>query len=143
MEKQKRKIRPLFVIAGVFLILMSILVAFYIIGSRSMASQGICQSSECFISSANSCGNSTFYSTEDIGLVMYETKDCFFVKTVVKTNDNELPEVKALVEGKSLICNYNYGEFDNRWINSLSDGIENCQGDLKEAIGSLIVFSAS
>lgn len=142
MEKQKRKIRPWLIVAGVFLILMGILVAFYIIGSRSMAGRGICQDSDCFITAANACENSTFYSTEDIGLVMYETKDCFFVKTIVKTNDNELPEVTSLVEGKSLICKYNYGEFDNGWINSLSDGIESCQGDLKEALGSLIVFSA-
>ncbi|MBU2522943.1 MAG: hypothetical protein KKE23_01480 [Nanoarchaeota archaeon] len=47
-----------------------------------------------------------------------------------------------LWKAKSLICQYYSGEFDSRWIDSISDGLEYCRGDLKDAIGELIIFSA-
>ena len=140
-EKQKRIIRPWFIVAGV-LVFFLIFPIMYIFGSVDMAKNaGICKTKECFITAANSCENSTFYSTEDIGFVKYETSGCFFMKTLMNANKEELPEIKELVEGKSLICQYDYGNFDSRWIDSISDGIEFCQGDLKEAIGELFLFS--
>lgn len=139
-ETQKRKIRPWLIAAGVFVFLL-IFPIFYILGSVDMAQQGICKTEECFIEAANSCENSTFYSTEDIGFIKYETSGCFFMKTIVSTNKAELPEIKELIEGKSLICQYDFGLFNEDWMNSLSENIEYCQGDLKEAIGELVLFT--
>lgn len=142
-EAQKRKTKLWLIIAGAgILFFFLILPMLYFIGSADMSKQaGICKTKDCFITAANSCENSTFYSTEDIGFIKYETSECFFMKTLMNANKEELPEIKELVEGKSLICQYDYGNFDSRWIDSISDGIEYCQGDLKEAIGELFLFS--
>ena len=144
MMEQKRKIRPGFIIAGILVIIFGFSMMYFMGASYKNASEqsGICKTDECFISAANLCENSTFYSNEDLGFVRYETSECFFMKTVVKANDKEIPEVKEMVEGKGLLCQYDFGNFDEKWISSISDDLENCQGPLKDAIGELILFSA-
>lgn len=37
-------------------------------------------------------------------------------------------------------CVYSPGQFNGQWTTSLIDGIEDCQGELKDAIGQLLLL---
>ena len=100
-----------------------------------------CEDAQCFISEANSCKKATFESMEDHGKVSYSSSKCIVTKTFVSAVEGENEEIKKLLEGKSLTCEYNEGEFDENIVNSLILGIENCEGELKDTIGQLIVFA--
>lgn len=100
-----------------------------------------CETKECFISAANNCENISLKSTEEYGAVNYSAKDCVFTKTIVGLNDNETQEMQDLLEGKYFTCNYTKGNFDQNWTASLMFGIENCEGELREIIGMLMIFA--
>jgi hypothetical protein len=95
-----------------------------------------CDSKDCFVSKAKECGTAQLEVTEDIGIIKYETDGCTFKKTIVTLDDTE--EMKALLEGKSLTCSYE--EFNQEWMDSLVEDIEDCDGELKEIIGKLVLF---
>ena len=101
-----------------------------------------CTDKECFISEAKACKDSSLTLAEDVGVLRYSTsKDCVFTKTLVSLNANETQEMKTLLEGKSMACKYEEGEFDRRLVTSLIFGMEYCNGELKDALGQLIVFA--
>ena len=98
-----------------------------------------CTTKDCFIDVANMCTELSLTMTEEAGVFMYSSSEnCVFTKTLV-TADETL-EVKKLLEGKSLTCQYSEGKFDSRWINSLVFGIEYCNGELKDTLVSLLAF---
>ncbi len=98
-----------------------------------------CATKECFIASANNCDADGLTLTEDAGTFTYVSKGCVFTKTLVRTEGT--PEIKGLLEGKSLTCAYEKGSFDARWVNSLVYGVELCEGELKDAIVGLLLFA--
>jgi hypothetical protein len=136
MEKKVKKINWPQIIVGLTMILCGMALAIYKINYAGLQ----CDTRECFMAAANECQNVEFISQEKIGTVQYRSKDCVFKKTLVRTDGNELPELKALLEGKSLTCEYAVGQFDKRWMTTLIYGINYCEGDLKENIGSLLLF---
>ncbi len=97
-----------------------------------------CTTKDCFVTSANNCEELLIKVTEEAGTFAYSTKGCLFTKTVLSVNEE--PELKQLLEGKSMTCTYTQGEFDMRLINGLIFGIENCSGDLKDALTGLLAF---
>lgn len=119
----------LLIVGGVFFIFLS------------HPSGGVCQSKQCLIDAANDCGSAEFNTQESYGEVNYLTYDCTFIKNVTKLDAGEPEVVKKMLEGKGLYCTYEKGAFDERWVNSLTLGLDNCKGDLRESIGNLI-FSA-
>ena len=105
-----------------------------------------CTTVECFVGAANECEETILELGEDIGVVEYYTQldssgFCILNKKIIKVSDNEDPVVKRMLEGKNLICAYKKGGFNERWVSSLIYDIENCEGELKESIGQLIVLS--
>lgn len=100
-----------------------------------------CNDKTCFISAANDCKDTSLTLTEDFGVLKYSSKDCIFTKTLVSLNANETEEMKTLLEGKSMTCKYENGKFDQRLVTSLIYGTEYCDGELKDALGQLIVFA--
>jgi len=108
------------------------------------ASQNLmaCSDKDCFISAANDCQALNLIVAEDFGTIEYSSSaGCVFTKTLVNLNDNETQEMKNLLQGKSMTCAYEKGKFDSRLVTSLIYGMENCQGELKDDLGKLIVFS--
>src|SRR5208283_1204457 len=101
-----------------------------------------CNDTDCFVTAANSCGNASILYTDDVGTFNYTTTNCVFFKTLVSLNANESQDMKSALEGKNMTCIYDQGQFDQRWVSSLLYGTENCTGDLKEALGELIVFTS-
>ena len=62
-------------------------------------------------------------------------------ETLVSANADETSDMKKLLEGKSMMCNYEKGKFDARLVTTLIYGMEYCEGDLKDILGQLIVFA--
>ena len=101
-----------------------------------------CSDKTCFIAAANDCENVNLTITDNVGTFSYSSSDsCIFTKTLVSLNANESQEMKNLLEGKNMTCIYERGKFDQRWVTSLIYGIENCQGELKDRLGDLTVFT--
>ena len=98
-------------------------------------------SMEQFISSADNCHDARFKSEQDIGTFEYRSEDCVFTKTLVSLNKNESQEMKDLLEGKTLTCKYEQFNFNEKWADSLLYDIEDCEGELKEIIGQLMLFT--
>lgn len=110
--------------------------------NQSNTAPGACNDTNCFISAANNCGNESIMYTDSVGTFNYTTSNCVFFKTLVSLNANESQDMKSALEGKNMTCIYDQGQFDPRWVPSLLYGTENCTGDLKEALGELIVFTS-
>jgi hypothetical protein len=100
------------------------------------------QDTAAFISAANDCRAMNLTVTNVVGTFSYQsTSDCVLLKTLVKMNASETPEVKKMVEGKSIVCGYSKGNFDSRWVTTLIGGMEYCHGDLRDGMAELIVFT--
>jgi hypothetical protein len=95
-----------------------------------------------FIAAANNCTNMNLTDNEDIGtFYLTSSQGCVFTKTLVHLNDSEMQGMKTMLEGTNLTCSYTQGNFDSRWVTSLVGGIEYCNGDLKDAIAKLTIFT--
>ncbi|MBI4140582.1 hypothetical protein HY485_01960 [Candidatus Woesearchaeota archaeon] len=138
--KMQKHYRSLLLALGLLLIL-------FVAGCAAPSKQtppqiAACATKECFISAANDCNEVSLTLSEDIGVFKYaSSKDCVFTKTLVSANENEAPEMKKLLSGKSLSCTYKNGAFDERWVTSLVFGTEYCDGKLKEILGQLVLFA--
>ncbi|MFA5887871.1 MAG: hypothetical protein WC852_04130 [Candidatus Nanoarchaeia archaeon] len=105
----------------------------------SMSQPITCNTNDCFASAADSCRTVDMARNEDFGTVQYNAKDCTFTKTIVTANES--PDMKRLLEGKSLSCAYQEGNFDRRILTSMIEGVDNCDGDLKVILGELLIFA--
>jgi len=103
--------------------------------------QTACNAKDCFVSAANNCSNISIQVAEPFGTMRYSTSGCVFTKTVVNLSQNESADMRKALEGKSLSCVYEKGKFDSGLPSSLVAGIENCDGELKEIISQLVLFS--
>lgn len=110
-------------------------------GSQTNITAAACNAKDCFVAAANNCSNISIQATEPFGTVKYSSSGCVFTKTIVSLNQNESADLRAALTGKSLTCIYEKGKFDSGWLSSLVSGIENCEGDLKEIISQLVLFS--
>ena len=99
-----------------------------------------CTTKECFLPLANDCNEANIIINETAGIFSYTAKDCVLTKTLVKLNPVETQEMKTILEGKSLTCDYKRGQFDARWTTELLFGTDNCTGPLKDALAKLIPF---
>jgi hypothetical protein len=113
---------------------------------RNDTTSGECKDKACLIAAANACQNITIELTESIGVIKYSvamanSTHCNFTKTLVQLDQNETQEMKTLLEGKSLVCVYEKGKFDDQLVNYIVFGIERCEGDLKDILGQLVLFS--
>ncbi|MDP2750557.1 MAG: DUF4190 domain-containing protein [Nanoarchaeota archaeon] len=104
-----------------------------------------CSSMDCFIENANACNTTTYIETTEIGTIRYSTATvedyCGLSKKIIALNSDEDPFLAKTLQNKELRCGYYKGEFNSQWTSSLIEGIEYCEGDLKEAIGQLILLS--
>jgi hypothetical protein len=94
---------------------------------------------DCFIEAANECKDYSMQMDEDIGSISYKSKDCVFSKTV--DNIIEDTAVKEYLEGTNAVCLYSKGEFNEDWVRSLHLGLEDCDGELREKLGVLLLFT--
>ena len=134
-----RKRSPLWIIPLVIILAIGV---YFLIPLISPAISGLfaksCQDKDCFIASANSCDSVRLEQNEFGSLFAYYSKDCVFTKTAKSINQSETQEIKDLLEGKSMNCSYVAGDFNEDWINTISLGLEECSGGLKDSIEKLV-----
>jgi hypothetical protein len=124
-------------------VLFAALAALLVIGGiaylfMSQPFGGVCQSKQCFIDAANDCGSATLTSQESYGTASYFAYDCIITKNITALSPGEPESARRLLEGKGFYCVYEKGAFDRRWVDSLTLGLENCHGELRDAIGVLL-----
>lgn len=103
-----------------------------------------CNTTGCFVKAANDCRKAKLDIVDDSGMFWRYRTSAFcggFEKTLVSLNKNETANMKELLEGKSLSCDYTRENFDKRWVTNLIFGLENCKGELKEMLGRLLFIS--
>jgi len=100
-----------------------------------------CYSSKCFIEKANNCEFATYEETYDYGTVLYTTEECYFWKEVITISADEDVELKNLIEGTYMYCGYEAGSFNENWMTSLIADLEYCEGELKDVLEGLVVFT--
>ncbi|HLC38286.1 MAG TPA: hypothetical protein VJI71_02425 [Candidatus Norongarragalinales archaeon] len=107
------------------------------------SAQVACVDKDCFITAATDCKGARLTLTDEAGVFEYSSSStaCVFTKTLVSLTEGEAQDMKNLLEGKSMTCKYEKGKFDSRLVTSLIYGTEYCEGDLKEALGALIIFT--
>ncbi len=98
-----------------------------------------CQTNkDCFIQQVNACKPAIATGTmESITFRYNSTGNCSIQKTVTFVSAEEPPTTRTLLEGKRVICAYERGKFDNRLIQNMTLGMENCSGELKDAFEAL------
>lgn len=91
-----------------------------------------------FVDAANK-GVPAFLSMNDEGAIFEcEVDDKFiFHKKLVKIDDKEPNEMKILLNGKSLKSKYEKGKFNRNLLDTLTIDIDDCEGDLKDALAEL------
>ncbi|MEM3126511.1 MAG: hypothetical protein QW331_00375 [Candidatus Woesearchaeota archaeon] len=106
-----------------------------------MPTTKVCTTKECFVSMANRC-DLTVYSVTEEGTTYVHTikKGCIYSKTVTKVAPTEPQDVKILLEGKSFECKYYQNAFNNAWMNTLTQGLQNCHGELREGLQELMLI---
>jgi hypothetical protein len=101
-----------------------------------------CTTKDCFITAARACMDARLTLTEEAGTFTYtSTTTCTFTKTLDEPNPAESAEMKTLLRGKSLTCQYTTGTFDERWVTTLLTGTDACTGTLKDTLVELSVFA--
>jgi hypothetical protein len=102
-------------------------------GDDSLAQQ------DFFMVAANSCKEYTMQREESIGIIDYNTKNCTFTKSIVEIFENT--SVKKYLEGTAVECLYSQGDFNSNWIQSLHLDLEECDGELREKLGVLLLYT--
>jgi hypothetical protein len=101
------------------------------------------QDAAAFIAAANNCRDMNMTVTGGVGTFTYtSTPGCTFIKTLVRLNASETAGMKTMLEGKNMTCSYTKGNFDPRLVTSLIGGMEYCNGELKDNLAKLIVFTS-
>jgi hypothetical protein len=101
-----------------------------------------CSDAACFIAAANNCEDMNVTLTGSVATFTYtSSQPCVFTKTLVSVDENETQQMKGFLNGKSMTCIYGRGKFNPGLVTSLVDGMENCTGDLKDALSELLVFT--
>ncbi|MBI4448623.1 hypothetical protein HY641_01160 [Candidatus Woesearchaeota archaeon] len=98
-----------------------------------------CTTMDCFIPAANNCEDIDITLTQEAGTFTYSSTHCMLTKTLTRIEGP--PELKEALEGRSLTCAYNKGEFDSRWIKTLIYGLEQCEGELKEKLAWMLMLT--
>ncbi|MFC1685870.1 hypothetical protein ACFLZZ_02490 [Nanoarchaeota archaeon] len=148
---RKKYIAPfLYVFGAIIVLLLASSVVLMIMNAS-------CNSEKCFIANANDCeiadfeksveGSQFEFSTEGLGkspiaeLYEFSTESCIVTKKLISLGGAD-QNIKDLLEGESMTCYYEKENFDEELFNSVTSGIENCEGALKDGLQELVdVFS--
>lgn len=98
-----------------------------------------CTTDQCFIDAANQCKSVEMDKNLGGSVYSLSERNCLFTKTVKTVNATETPEIIALLKDTSMTCSYDKNGFNDNLITTLSLGIDNCSGDLKDALEQLLL----
>ncbi len=93
---------------------------------------------DCFIEKADNCKPAVVRGTIGDGtIVKYSTKNCILTKEIESFSETEPQQVIDFFKNKKLTCKYEKQNFNGAQLFGLSIGIEDCEGELKDAIEEL------
>jgi len=119
--------------AGLAVIALIIIIGFLYVIIPSSADCGFDKA--CFIEKADACESAEVRDIiADGTIVKYTTDNCVLTKEIEEFSDTEPEEVVSFFKGREMKCPYRENEFDPATIEGLSFGMENCEGNLKDAI---------
>jgi len=120
-----------------FILALILMISFIVSAFRGSS----CEDMNCFIIQANQCNATTYQETIDVGTISYSVNSsCVLTKEIVKLSDKEDPLIKRMIERKTMECFYSKGKFNGQWTTSMIEGLQNCRGELKEAIGQMLIL---
>lgn len=132
------------VLGGIGLLLA---IMFWVFVYMSIDDETLCKDMDCFIAKANQCEPAVYDETTEMGSIRYfsvkkeDTDNCILVKEIEDLSENEDSLIKKVLEGKTMECTYTKGNFNNRWMTSMTSGLEDCHGELKDVLGPLILLT--
>ncbi len=135
---KKKDILPYVIIAlATLIVILGIILGFVL---KPITPDTDCNTADCFIGYANLCSPTTLTMIEDGTTTFYEIREnCLFYREYTKLADDEPDEIRELLEGKSMTCPYTMGNFDKDLVNTVSLGIENCEGELVDGLYTIIL----
>ena len=113
-------------------------IAFEIYVNLSLFYIQSCKTDECFSKLADQCKSVKMEKAIAGSVYSFEERGCILTKTARKMNDTEPASIKDLLESKSMTCRYPQGNFDGNLIKTVSLGMGNCEGALKDNIEIMI-----
>lgn len=132
---------PDFSKSRIILIIAIIIVVFasaYIIGNGLIEND--CSNELCFTKDANDCKETIYvHNDKDMVFEFITSNDCKVSKKLIALPEKEPQEIKDLLVGKEMVCNYEKDNFNQDLIKTLLGGLENCEGDLKETFYELAI----
>ncbi len=142
-DMKRHKISPVLewsIIASAILIII-LGVTFIFINNNGVKNCGL--DSGCFIEQANLCepAELEMYYVDDTVVTFKSNKQCILEKEITNFNENEPELVVDLLSEKKMTCPYEKNNFNSFVVYDLVNGIDECEGDLKEAILELLVYA--
>jgi len=130
-EKNPRKYM-IYLIGAIALIVIVAVIILLLSGVKK------CTTDECFIAAANKCQSVTMDRSIEGSIYGLSEKNCVLTKSMKQISATEPSGIATLLGSKSMVCPYNKGSFDKNLIGTVSMGMENCTGDLKNSLEELI-----
>lgn len=104
-----------------------------------------CTDLKCFVAKADQCTPATYEETTTVGTIDYTIStgsgdSCALTKQVIALDKKENDLIKKLLENKLMVCIYVKNQFNGQWMTSMIEGLDNCEGELKDAVGRLLLL---
>lgn len=126
--------KPLIIVSITIAVIIIIALIFFI----PQSTPENCITQACFIEAANSCKSATYQSTYETAEILYITKSCTLTKKVIAMDPSEPTEIKDLFVNAEMTCQYTKNNFNTKWLTTLTQDLDTCQGPLKAAIQSIL-----
>ncbi|MBT3408736.1 hypothetical protein HN415_08730 [Candidatus Woesearchaeota archaeon] len=131
--------KKIFYIILVLIILLSFILLFFFNNSVEN-----CSDLDCFLEKANKCEKSSYiYDNNEIIFEVSSNKfgdnTCQLTKKVIGLPSLEPSIIKEAILNKELKCIYNMDEFNQKWINTLLGGLNDCEGELKNSLYEIAI----
>lgn len=124
-------------LTGVLLVIFVMAALFLVLSENKTNCR---EDEECFVSQAEKCRPAVMFQDFSGSTLKYTSENCVLVKEFDKFSEDEPLEVRELLEGKTMECKYREGDFNSILVKGLTEGIEKCEGDLKDAIYDVVAL---
>ncbi|RLE47219.1 hypothetical protein DRJ25_02925 [Candidatus Woesearchaeota archaeon] len=130
----------LFLAGTIFVAIIILLIILFYSGNLiGGATKTQCDTPKCFIEKANACEPAEYITTIGTTTIKMEIKQgCRLKKTILSLDETEPQEIREYFKGKSMTCDYEKDNFDNDFAFQISGPLDNCKGDLVDAIKAVI-----
>lgn len=136
----ERHERAIIIVVGIILLILVFGLLWSVLSGDDDIDRVDCRADvACFVQNAQICSPATMERTLAGSVMRYDvTNGCTLVKSFSVISATEPKEIHSLFGGKMMICEYTKGNFNQRWINTLTGDIATCTGGLRDALVELM-----